>query len=82
MPDSRAWQSLWPLPRVLERWSDLRLERLEVKGYRRLLDVKVNLAGKIIAIVGPNEAGKTSLLHALARLDKGDAVPPQIFTGQ
>jgi len=55
----------------------LRLISLRVSGYRRLLDVKVNLAGKIIAIVGPNEAGKTSLLHALARLDSGDAVPPQ-----
>jgi predicted ATP-dependent endonuclease of OLD family len=53
----------------------LRLIGLEVQGYRRLVDVKVNLAGKIIAIVGPNEAGKTSLLHALERLDKSDPVP-------
>jgi predicted ATP-dependent endonuclease of OLD family len=55
----------------------LRLISLEVQGYRRLLDVKVNLAGKVIAIVGPNEAGKTSLLLALERLDKGEAIPPQ-----
>jgi len=53
----------------------LRLRSLEVQGYRRLVDVKVDLRGKIIAIVGPNEAGKTSLLHALERLDKSDPVP-------
>ena len=55
----------------------MRLISLHVLGYRRLLDVKVNLAGKIIAVVGPNEAGKTSLLDALARLDSGEAVLPQ-----
>lgn len=55
----------------------MRLISLHVKEYRRLLDAKVNLAGKIIAIVGPNEAGKTSLLDALACLDSGNAIPPQ-----
>lgn len=55
----------------------MRLINLEVQGYRRLLDVKVNLAGKVIAIVGPNEVGKTSLLDALERLDTEDAIPPQ-----
>src|SRR5690348_12995067 len=55
----------------------LRLISLHVKEYRRLVDVKVNLAGRLIAIVGPNEAGKTSLLDALARLNSGEAVPPQ-----
>lgn len=55
----------------------LRLISVHVKEYRRLLDVKINLAGKIIAIVGPNEAGKTSFLDALVRLDSGDGVPAQ-----
>ena len=58
----------------------MRLVGLEVQGYRRLVKVKINLAGKIIAIVGPNEAGKTSLLHALARLGTGDPVPLQDIT--
>lgn len=54
----------------------MRLISLHVRSYRRLLDTKVNLAGKVIAVIGPNEAGKTSLLHALARLNDGGEVPP------
>jgi len=54
----------------------LRLVSLHIRGYRRLVDTKVNLDGKIIAVVGPNEAGKTTLLHALTRLDSSETVPP------
>lgn len=36
-------------------------------GYRRFADTWINLDAPVIAIVGPNEAGKTSLLRALAR---------------
>ena len=53
----------------------LRLISVQVSGYRRLAEAKVNLASKIIAVVGPNEAGKTSLLEVLARLDSSEAVP-------
>jgi predicted ATPase len=54
---------------------ELRLVSLQVHGFRRLLDVKVNLAGKIIAVVGPNESGKTTLLEVLARIGSSDPVP-------
>jgi len=33
------------------------------------------LDSKVIAIVGPNEAGKTSLLEALAFIDSKEALP-------
>jgi|GEM_PF-501892 Predicted ATP-dependent endonuclease of the OLD family len=49
----------------------MRLIKAEFKGFGRLADAKVNLDNKVIAIVGPNEAGKTTLLKALAYIDNG-----------
>ena len=41
----------------------------ELKGYKRFAELaKINLAEKLVAIVGPNEAGKTSLLRGLKHL--------------
>lgn len=53
----------------------MRLISARIRGYGRLLDAKVNLDSKVIAIVGPNEAGKTTLLKALAHVDSDEAVP-------
>jgi energy-coupling factor transporter ATP-binding protein EcfA2 len=53
----------------------LRLIAAEIKGFGRIADAKINLDGKVIAIVGPNEAGKTTLLKALAHLDTSDELP-------
>ncbi|HJP78226.1 MAG TPA: AAA family ATPase [Pseudonocardiaceae bacterium] len=53
----------------------MRLISARIRGYGRLVDSKVNLDAKVIAIVGPNEAGKTTLLKALAHVDGKDAVP-------
>ena len=42
---------------------------LTLAGYRRFGErTKINLDGKLIALVGPNEAGKTTILEALARM--------------
>lgn len=49
----------------------MRLVKAEVRGFGRLADGKVNLDSKVIAVVGPNEAGKTTLLRALAYVDNG-----------
>lgn len=44
----------------------MRLVKAEISGFGRLAEGKVNLDNKVLAIVGPNEAGKTTLLKALA----------------
>jgi predicted ATP-dependent endonuclease of OLD family len=46
----------------------MHLITVEINGFRRLKDVRINLENKLIAVVGPNEAGKTSLLNALSSL--------------
>lgn len=52
----------------------MRLIRLDLAGYKRFREATVNLDGKIIAIVGPNEAGKSSLLDAVEHLESGQAI--------
>jgi energy-coupling factor transporter ATP-binding protein EcfA2 len=47
----------------------MRLISLELHEFRRFPDAKVKLEGKLICIVGPNEAGKTSILEALRYLN-------------
>lgn len=49
----------------------MRLVSARIRGYGRLADAKVNLDSKVIAVVGPNEAGKTTFLKALAYLNSG-----------
>lgn len=52
----------------------MRLISARIRGYGRLVDTKINLDSKVIAIVGPNEAGKTTLLKALAHVESDVAV--------
>ena len=47
----------------------MRCIRIKFSGYKRLLDTGCNVDDRLVAFVGPNEAGKTSVLRALAWLD-------------
>jgi len=53
----------------------MRLISVELEGYRRFKHrTKIFLDGKLTALVGPNEAGKSTILAALERLDDGDPI--------
>lgn len=40
----------------------------ELRGFRRFEDAELNVDAPVVALVGPNESGKTSLLEALTHL--------------
>lgn len=51
----------------------MKLISAEIHGYKRFAQKsQVNLDGKLIAIIGPNEAGKSSLLKALQHLNHNE----------
>lgn len=53
----------------------MRLISASVEGYRRIAERStVRLSEKLIAVVGSNEAGKSSFLDALAELNHEDAI--------
>lgn len=56
--------------------STVRLVTLELFGYRRFVRAKVNLDARLVAVLGPNEAGKTSLLRALEEFNSDSQMDP------
>jgi hypothetical protein len=54
----------------------MRLVSFSVEGYRRFGTAQVvPVLGKMTAFIGPNQAGKTSILDALSRLNDEDPFP-------
>ncbi len=48
----------------------MKLNLLEVCGFRRFRkETKLALNGKLVALLGPNEAGKSSVLRAVYHLN-------------
>jgi len=43
----------------------MRLAKIHIFGFKKIVDSEALISGKLTAFVGPNEAGKTSLLEAL-----------------
>jgi hypothetical protein len=56
------------------------LDRIEIFGFRRILHADVYVGRKTVAFVGPNEAGKTSILSALRLFESDDPVPASDVT--
>ncbi len=55
---------------ILEPGNTVRLTNVKLSGFRRFeSEQNLNLSSKLTAIVGPNEAGKTSLLKAIEYCD-------------
>lgn len=58
----------------------MRCVRIHIRGYKRLVNTGCNVDDRLVAFVGPNEAGKTSVLRALSWIDAGgtDPLPPGV----
>src|SRR5689334_17319007 len=50
----------------------MQLAMVRVAGLGRLADATMKVRGKVTAVVGPNEAGKSTLLRALASVSNGN----------
>ena len=53
------------------------LNWVKLQGYKRLVSTTLNTSGKVVAIVGSNEVGKSSILQALQHLNHNGRFNPQ-----
>jgi len=53
---------------IVKREDFMKLFEIEFNGYKRFQEAKCNVDGPLVAFVGPNESGKSSLLGGLAWL--------------
>lgn len=53
----------------------MRAVHIEFNGYRRLVHTDCNTDGHLVAFLGPNEAGKTSVLEGLEWFSSGGELP-------
>lgn len=53
----------------------MRLVTAKIRGVGRLVDTTIKLDQKLVAIVGPNEAGKSTLLKALSLVEADHPLP-------
>ena len=52
----------------------MRLVKMRLRRFRRFEDATIVLDAPVVAVVGPNESGKTSLLQALVQLASSDGL--------
>ncbi|MCY4422474.1 MAG: AAA family ATPase [Acidimicrobiaceae bacterium] len=58
----------------------MRLVWLKLRRFRRFQDARVNLDAPVIALVGPNEAGKSTLLEAIVAVGRSGEFNPRDIT--
>jgi hypothetical protein len=58
----------------------MKLYSVTLRGFRRFANSTMTLEGRVIAIVGPNESGKSSIMTALELLNHDGGVPSPWLT--
>lgn len=75
--------ALWRPNRYGNIVATMRLLSVDVRGYKRFASrTYLDVDNPLIAIVGPNEAGKTSLLDAMVHLSARKAFARNEFSGR